>query len=86
MKEMRAYNKNLLRNANLLLRNMILLTLEYRGKDKKGKNEGLELKALATIIGLGEKALEKFLAELCKEGWVVYDKKKYKRVKKEIKP
>ncbi len=74
VKEGTAHNKNLLRNTNLLLRNLIIVTLSYKGPTG--------LTDLSKYIGVGEQELGNFLKEMMKEGWIREEKGRYVAVKK----
>lgn len=74
VKEGVAHNKNLLRNTNLLLRNLIIVTLTYKGPTN--------LSDLARFVGVGDQQLTIFLGEMTKEGWIREEKGKFIAVKK----
>ena len=74
VKEMTAKNKLLLRNGNSLLRNLVILTLSYKGD--------LEINKLSKRIGIPDKQLKPFLDQMEKDGWIKKQKDKYTVIKK----
>jgi hypothetical protein len=66
LKDTLAHNKNLLRNANLLLRNNVMIVL-----DNQGKQGSLTLSTLSERVGIPEPQLKPFVENLVKEQWVV---------------
>ena len=74
VKEGTAHNKNLLRNTNLLLRNLVIVTLSYKGP--------IALAELSKRIGVGEQELGNFLKEMVHDGWIREEKGRYVAVKK----
>ena len=59
VKDLAAKNKNLQRNANLLLRNLIIVTITESGPKK--------LTALSHVAGVPQKQLQPFLEEMHKD-------------------
>tara|TARA_Y100000031_G_C8136731_1_gene345613 strand:- start:93 stop:779 length:687 start_codon:yes stop_codon:yes gene_type:complete len=74
VKQGAANNKNLLRNTNLLLRNLIIITLTYKGPTKLDK--------LSQYIGVGKEQLESFLKEMINDEWIREEDGKYAAIKK----
>ncbi len=70
VKNMTAQNKNLLRNANLLLRNNIMIVL------KEGE---MDIATLSKKVGIPKEQLEPFAEETVKEGWIKKKGDKYSR-------
>lgn len=71
VKNMTAENKNLKRNANLLLRNNIMIVLKHEGP--------LALEDLSKKVGIPAEQLEPFLKTMVDEGHIKKEKDKYKR-------
>ena len=62
VKDLTAKNKNLLKNSNRILRNMVVVTLAYNGS--------LTVDALGEKIGINSEQLLPFLKEMEKEQWI----------------
>jgi len=73
LKTLKAKSQNLERNASLLLRNNILISL---------KQEDKNLDELAKNVGIPSQQLSPFLERLIREGWIKKSKKKYSLIKK----
>jgi hypothetical protein len=73
VKDLTAKNKALLRNSNLILRNMVVLTLAYNGP--------LQEADLADKVGISAKQLQPFLKTMTDEGWLAHKAGKYENLK-----
>jgi hypothetical protein len=73
LKNATAENKNLLRNANLFLRNLILIALEKQDRT---------LEELSKKTGIQPQQLENFVEAMVQEKWLKFEKGKYTRKRK----
>ncbi len=73
VKDLTAKNKALLRNSNLILRNMVVLTLAYNGP--------LKLEDLAEKVGIPADHLKPFLKIMCDDGLAKEKAGKYENIK-----
>jgi len=72
VKNITAHNKNLLKNANLLLRNNMMIVL------KEGE---MDIEKLSKKVGIPKEQLEPFAEEIVQEGWIKKKGGKYSRDK-----